>query len=253
MSDRARARTTGTSPPMERHSLHPLRRIRNVLLDVDGTLVDSNEQHVHAWKDAFQSHGRLVTVEQIRAQIGKGGDQLVPAILPQAEGEERASIAAWHDEIFASHFLERIPAFPGATDFVRYLHEAGYEVVLASSAKRREVEHYIRLLDIESCLTAITTADDVSKSKPAPDIFDAALGKLHSPSPEASCAVGDTPYDLIAASACKMPSIALLSGGFSAAVLKQERPRAIYADILSLWQACVPGSEANPTDRGAGR
>jgi phosphoglycolate phosphatase-like HAD superfamily hydrolase len=207
------------------------RDARCVLLDIDGTLVDSNEFHVKAWLQAFQRFDHAISDAAIREQIGKGGDQLVPTLLPHVPDEDRDAIASAHDEIFRSQYLDEVRAFDKASDFVACLHRRGIRVVLASSAKRAEVDHYIELLDIENLLTASTSADDVERSKPAGDLFATALSKVDGAGPAEALAIGDTPYDVIAAAKCGIATLAVLSGGFSATVLRSAGAHAIYSGV----------------------
>jgi phosphoglycolate phosphatase-like HAD superfamily hydrolase len=202
-----------------------------VLLDIDGTLVDSNDFHVRAWERAFERCGHAVSASAIREQIGKGGDQLVPALLPQVTPEESESIAGAHDEIFQSEYLDEVRPFERATDLVAHLHEAGIKVVLASSSKRVEVDHYIQLLQLEKLIDASTCADDVENSKPAGDLFAAALKKIGSVTPAQARVIGDTPYDAIAAAKCGVETIAVLSGGFAEPALRSAGARMIYRDV----------------------
>jgi HAD superfamily hydrolase (TIGR01509 family) len=216
--------------------------VQCVLLDIDGTLVDSNEYHVKAWDEAFRRHGHAVALDAIREQIGKGGDQLIPALIPQVGAADTKALASAHDEIFRSRYLEQVRAFDRATDFVACLHDRGIKVVLASSAKRKELDHYIQLLDIEQLLEASTSADDVERSKPAGDIFAAALSKVDSAKPAQALAIGDTPYDVTAAARCNIQTLAVLSGGFSEAVLRSSGAIAIYASVGEVLAAIESGS-----------
>jgi phosphoglycolate phosphatase-like HAD superfamily hydrolase len=212
-----------------------------VLLDIDGTLVDSNEYHVKAWDEAFRRHGYDVAPGAIREQIGKGGDQLVPALLPQLSDAESEAIGGAHDEIFRSRYLEKVRAFDGAHDFVACLHGRALKVVLASSAKRKELDHYIQLLNIDNLLEASTSADDVEKSKPAGDIFAAALSKIDSAKPAQALAIGDTPYDVIAAAKCGVATLAVLTGGFSETALRSAGASAVYASVSEVLAAIESG------------
>ncbi len=217
--------------------------VRAVLLDIDGTLVDSNEYHVKAWEEAFRRCGHMVATHAIRQQIGKGADQLIPTLLPNATAEERKAIAEAHDEVFQGRYLDKVQAFVDASEFVARLHDAGVKVVLASSAKRSEVDHYIRLLDIGDCLEASTCADDVSQSKPAGDIFAAALKKVSPVRAGDALVIGDTPYDVIAATKCSVPALGVLSGGFSGSLLRSAGAIAIYSGVSELLETIGPCRE----------
>jgi membrane protein len=213
-----------------------------VLLDIDGTLVDSNEFHVVAWHRAFQEARIPVAPELIRKQIGKGADMLIPALAPDLPQKTREAIATRHGEIFKKEFLPRVEAFPDAHDLVAALHRSGREVVLASSADQAEVDHYVQLLDVKDLLRATTSSDDVEKSKPAGDIFASALQQTSSKAPNRTIAIGDTPYDAIAAAKCGIRTIALRSGGFTDDELLAGRPIAIYEDVSDLLD-CLGESE----------
>jgi HAD superfamily hydrolase (TIGR01509 family) len=207
------------------------RGVRCVLLDIDGTLVDSNELHVKAWERAFERHGHAIDANAIREQIGKGGDQLVPALLPDVSSSDSENLSGAHDEIFQSEYLAQVRPFERARDFVAHLHDRGIGVVLASSSKRVDVDHYAQLLQIEDLLHASTCADDVEESKPAGDLFAAALKKVESATPTQALAIGDTPYDVIAATKCGIGTLAVLSGGFSEAVLRSAGAKMIFKDV----------------------
>ena len=224
--------------------------VRCVLLDIDGTLVDSNEFHVKAWDHAFQRFGHAVTQTAIREQIGKGADQLIPALLSDVPAAEIETIAQTHDEIFRERYLDQVCAFDKASELVACLHRRGLKVVLASSAKRVEVDHYIKLLNIDKLLKASTSADDVERSKPAGDLFAAALEKVDSATPAQALAIGDTPYDVIAAAKCGIATLAVLSGGFAEAVLRSAGACAIYSgvdEVLIANGLCSEGNSASTT------
>jgi membrane protein len=213
-----------------------------VLLDIDGTLVDSNEFHVIAWHRAFQEANTRVAPELIQKQIGKGADMLIPALAPDLPQTTREAIAKRHGEIFKTEFLPQVEAFPSAHDLIAVLHRSGREVVLASSADQAEVDHYVQLLDVKDLLRATTSADDVENSKPAGDIFASALQKTSSKAPDRAIAIGDTPYDAIAAAKCGIRTIAVRSGGFTDDELLAGRPIALYEDVSDLFDS-LPGSE----------
>jgi HAD superfamily hydrolase (TIGR01509 family) len=213
-----------------------------VLLDIDGTLVDSNEFHVAAWHRAFKEAHISIAPELIRKQIGKGADMLIPALAPDLPENTRKAIAKRHGEIFKTEFLPRVKAFPNAHDLIGALHRSGRELILASSADQAEVDHYIQLLGIGELLRATTSADDVERSKPAGDIFSSALQKTSTKEPANAIAIGDTPYDVIAAAKCGVRTIALRSGGFTDDELLSSEPIAIYEDVSDLYD-CLPASE----------
>lgn len=207
--------------------------VQAVLFDIDGTLVDSNEAHVTSWGFAFQEEGRPQELDDIRGQIGKGGDLLVPALLPDSEEALRKRIADRHGERFKDLYLDHVRAFDGARAIVERVHAAGIKVVLASSAKQDELDHYVELLGIEQYLAATTSSDDVDASKPEPDIFGTALQKVGI-EPADAMVVGDTPYDVEAALRAGVPAVGLTSGPFSEERLRDAGAIAVYAGIADL-------------------
>jgi len=211
-------------------------KIRAVLFDVDGTLVDSNEAHVDAWAVAFRQAGHPQEVEDIRLQIGKGGDLLVPALLPQATETQRKAIAEAHEGHFKSAYLPHIKPFPGARDLLARVKTSGRKIVLASSAKKEEVDHYVGLLEAEDLIDAVTSADDVVESKPEPDIFGSALDKIGVEA-DAAITVGDTIYDVEAARRIGIATIGLTSGPFNRTQLKDAGAVAVFADVADLLSA----------------
>lgn len=209
-------------------------RIRAVLFDIDGTLVDSNDWHVRAWDEAFRAGGYHFDPDTIHAQIGKGTDMLVPALLPEANDDLVEKLGEAHGAIFKSRYLERVRAFPQARDLLLRTHEAGKKVVLASSASKAELDYYLAFLDIRDIVSASTSADDVQNSKPAPDIFGVALKKVAPVKPEDALVVGDTPYDVEAAAKCGLKTVAVRSGRFAEGMLHEAGAIAIYDDVAAL-------------------
>jgi membrane protein len=211
-----------------------------VFLDIDGTLVDSNEYHVKAWEQALRVAGLAVPAMLIRKEIGKGADQLIPALAPDLPAADRQPISDAHDEIFRTEYLPRVRPYPDATELVTEFHDAGIRVVLASSAKQKEVDHYVQLLGIDGLLAATTSADDVKRSKPAGDIFAAALKKVSPIARDRTLAIGDTPYDAISAGACDVRCVGVLTGGFSSVELLGAGMLEIYpsvSELLNEWRS----------------
>jgi phosphoglycolate phosphatase-like HAD superfamily hydrolase len=211
-------------------------RLRAILFDLDGTLVDTNDLHVEAWDRAFRDHGHAFTREQIHGQVGKGGDNLVPSLVPDASEEEQGAIDRRHGEIYKGELMPTARPFPRASDLLRHTKDEGLKVVLASSAGGEEVDHYVELLG-KDLISFTTGKDDVEASKPCPDIFEAAL-KKGGLKPEEAIVIGDTPYDVLAAKRAGVECIAVLSGGFSEEELRAAGAVAIYrdaADILAHW------------------
>jgi membrane protein len=193
--------------------------IRAVLFDLDGTLVDSNDLHLDAWDIVFREAGIEVDRDAIRGQIGKGGDLLVPTLAPGLDEDAQEKLADRHGAVFKERFLATVRAFPDAAALVRRVHASGARVVLASSASGEELDHYVDLLGIGELVAATTTSDDVETTKPAPDIFAVAIGKLDGIDAAEAIVIGDTPYDIEAAGKAGMRAIAVRSGGFDDAAL----------------------------------
>lgn len=206
---------------------------RAILFDVDGTLVDSNDAHVEAWRQAFAGEGHFFSRAEIHAQVGKGGDNLVPSLLPHLDQQSQERLAHAEGEIYKRDFLPGIQPFPGAKKVLKALAGRGHTLVLASSASQSELDHYVDLLDLDGLLSGTTSKDDVGSSKPCPDIFESALLLTGLPA-ESAVVIGDTPYDIIAARRAGIDAIAVLSGGFDEADLRECGPLAIYADVVEL-------------------
>ena len=208
--------------------------IAAILFDLDGTLVDSNELHVDAWIEVFHQAGHTeITAEIVRGQIGKGGDNLVPTLLPHLSEDEQEALSKQNGDLFKARYLDQVRPFPHARDLLARAHEDGRKIVLASSAGGEELDHYIDLLDIRELVEATTSKDDVENSKPDPDIFATALQKTGVPADQAMV-VGDTPYDIEAAAKCGIRTVALRSGGFSAAALREAGAVALYEDVAAV-------------------
>jgi HAD superfamily hydrolase (TIGR01509 family) len=215
------------------------------IFDVDGTLVDSNELHVDSWDRAFRRFGKQFSRDQLRAQIGKGSDQYLPEFLSPSEIESFGKeLDEYRSAVFHVEYLPFVQPFPQARELIKRLREDGNQIILATSGKEQETSYYVeRLLGIEPFIEGFTSADDAAHSKPAPDIFKAALEKLDDISPANTISVGDTRFDIEAASKAGLSTIALLCGGSSEMVLRQAGAVAIYrdpADLLAQYER-LPG------------
>ena len=208
--------------------------IKAVLFDIDGTLVDSNEEHITAWQTAFATIGKRFDRTVIHDQIGKGTDMLVPTLLPELDEDSGEALGEVHGRAFKTDYLDAIEAFPNARDLLAHVHGAGQQVVFASSASKEELDHYISLLDAHELVTATTSSDNVARTKPAPDIFAIALEKLAPLSADEVVVVGDTPYDIEAAAKCGIAAIGLRSGRFSDDTLRGAGAVAHYDDVAHL-------------------
>jgi HAD superfamily hydrolase (TIGR01549 family) len=196
------------------------------ILDIDGTLVDTNYQHAIAWYRAFREHGVTLPVWRLHRAIGMGGDQLVGALAGEDFEEEHGDAVRDSEKERYSELIEEVAPLPGAVDLINRLAEMGHQVVLASSAKSDEAEHYVDLLDVRDVATAWTTSADVEHTKPAPDLVQSALKKAD----EADGAVmlGDSVYDCEAAGRADVPAIGVLTGGFSREELTEAGAKGVY-------------------------
>jgi HAD superfamily hydrolase (TIGR01549 family) len=204
---------------------------RGVIFDIDGTLVDTNYQHALAWYMAFRQHDLTLPIWQIHRHVGMGGDQLVVAVADeQVEKEHGDSIRAAHDVLYLAS-IQTTSVFAGARPLLVDLRERGWRIVLASSAKPQEVDHYLDLLDARPLVDGWTTSADVERTKPKPDLVQAAMERLGTAE---SVMVGDTPWDVEAASKAGVATIAVLSGGFSRAELEDAGAAAVFESIAEL-------------------
>lgn len=195
--------------------------IQTVIFDVDGTLVDSVDLHAHAWQDAFREYGKEIPFEDVRFQIGKGGDQLMPVFLTKEEIAERGEeLAERRGAIFKERYMPRVTVFPKVRELFERLLADGKTIALASSAKGDELAEYKQIANIADLIETETSKDDAEKSKPYPDIFAAALAKLGDPAVEETLVVGDTPYDIEAATKLRLGTVGLLCGGFPEETLR---------------------------------
>jgi HAD superfamily hydrolase (TIGR01549 family) len=220
--------------------------IKAVIFDIDGTLVDSVDFHAKAWQRTFERFGREVAFEEVRQQIGKGGDQLLPVFFSRAElddyGEE---LEKYRGELYKREYLPRVLAFPRVRELFERIRDDGKRIALASSAKEDELGAYKKIARIEDLVEEETSADDADKSKPHPDIFQATLARLGDVEPADTVVVGDTPYDAEAAMKANLPTIGVLCGGFPEDQLRAAGCVRIYRDPADLlanydqWRAEV--------------
>ena len=203
-------------------------RPRAVLFDVDGTLVDTNDLHAVAWRQAFLHFGLDRPVDEIRWQVGKGGDNLLPTLFPDLSEEQIEEIDAFRGELFKRDFLPRTVPFPGVRALFERLAQDGSKIVLASSAGKEEVHYHLGLLGVEDLVTAATSRDEVESSKPCPDIFEAALAKVAPLGSEEVAVVGDSPWDVRAAAKLGLRTVGFRSGGFPDEALTREGACELY-------------------------
>lgn len=170
-----------------------------IIFDIDGTLIDSVDLHALAWHEAFQQFGHDVSFEAARSQIGAGGDKLLPVFLTDEQVRDHGkAMEAWRSEHFKSRYLPMVRSFSAVPDLMHALRKRGLKVAIASSAKKEELEIYLRVAEIAGLVDVKISSEDVNKSKPAPDVFEVAVQKLEV-APADAVAVGDAPYDAQAA------------------------------------------------------
>lgn len=188
--------------------------ITSVLLDLDGTLVDSNDAHAMSWMEALRAYSISVTFPQVREKIGMGADQLLPSIGIFPENPHAHEIQAKRGEIFRSRYLPSVRPFPGAKELVEHLMGQGFKLIVASSSGQRDLEEILGQTGLADLLRNSTSAQDAHHSKPEPDIIRAALQKVHATAREALM-IGDTPYDIYSARRAGVDTIAFTCGGSS--------------------------------------
>jgi HAD superfamily hydrolase (TIGR01549 family) len=219
-----------------------------VISDVDGTLVDSVDLHAKAWQVAFEKFDREVSFQAIRRQIGKGADQLLPVFFSADElrrfGRE---LDEYRSELFRAEYLPQVRPFPKVRELFERMRSDGKMIVLASSAKADELDRYKRLARIDDLIEADASSGDAEKSKPHPDIFDAALKKLGVSELARVIVIGDTPHDAEAAANAKIRMIGMLSGGWSEKRLRQVGCVEIYrhpADLLARYDQSLLSNDS---------
>ena len=201
------------------------------ILDVDGTLVDTNYHHTLAWYRAFRQHGVLVPAWRIHHRIGMGGDQIVADLAgDEAEREHGGDIRAAEKALYLQ-MIEEVEAMSGARELIEELGHRGHRVVLASSAKEHEVDHYLDLLDARELVAGWTTSADVEATKPAPDLVQAALGRAEG---DGAVLVGDSTWDCRAAERAGIPSVGVVTGGFSREELTRAGAAMVFESLDDL-------------------
>lgn len=207
-----------------------------LIFDIDGTLLDSVDLHAQAWQEAFSHFGQEIPVAEIRTQIGKGGDQLLPVFLGpdqiQAVGK---LIEQFRGDLFKRKYLPRVKAFPAVRALFEKAIATGQRVALASSAKGDEIEQYERIAGIEDLVHTEVSSSDAEKSKPHPDIFEAALERLGKGFDRSEVVViGDSPYDAEAARRASLQCVGVRCGGFPEESLRQAGCSVLYDDPADL-------------------
>jgi HAD superfamily hydrolase (TIGR01509 family) len=210
----------------------PLTHYRAVILDMDGTLLDSNAAHVHAWVEALRDHGREVSEKDIWPWVGMGGDNLLPAAVKiSKQSPEGKAIAERRGEIFRSKYLPHLKPFPQVRPLLERMKADGLRLAVATSSPEDEVKKAIAIVGIGDLLEDATSASDAARSKPDPDVVQAALDRLKLKAGEVLM-LGDTPYDIQAAGKVGIGVLAFRCGGFGDGDLKDAL--AIYDDAADL-------------------
>lgn len=204
-----------------------------VLLDVDGTLVDTNYQHALAWYRAFREHGIVLPVWRVHRHIGMGGDQLVEALTDAGTERRLGDRIRERESERYGEMIGEVETMEGASELLRDLRERGHSAILASSAKPEEIEHYVDLLGARELADGWTSAGDVQATKPDPDLVHAALERAGA-QPDQAVMIGDSPWDARAAQRAGVPTVAVMTGGFSREELCQAGAVAVYESVAEL-------------------
>jgi HAD superfamily hydrolase (TIGR01509 family) len=206
---------------------------RTAVLDIDGTLVDTNYHHAIAWYRAFRRHGIVLPLWRIHRHIGMGGDQLVEALAgARVERELGDAIRDTEKEQYMG-LIDEVEPLPGARDLLVELKQRGHALVMASSAKPDEVEHYLKLLDAKELADDWTTWADVQATKPAPDLVRVAIDKSGQ---DSAVLVGDSIWDAKAAGRIGVPTIGVLTGGFSEQELRDAGVMSVFESVEHLLE-----------------
>lgn len=207
-----------------------------VIFDIDGTLLDSVDLHAQAWKEAFEHFGYNFPLPEIRRQIGKGGDQLLPVFLsPQEIKEKGNAIQEFRGSLFKKKYLSQVKPFPGVRELFLKIKGQGQQLAVASSAKGDELKVFEQIARIDDLVEVETSSADAERSKPHPDIFEAALDRLNANDRrDHVVVVGDSPHDAEAAAKAGLRTIGVLCGGFPESDLRQAGCSAIFAGPADL-------------------
>lgn len=220
--------------------------LEGVILDVDGTLVLSNDAHANTWVEAFAAYDLEVPFEKVKPLMGMGGDQLIPKVVPELNDEEGTgkAVAKLRKELLFDKYIPQITAANGSRNLILKMQKSGLHLVVASSASSEELEIMLKIAQVDDLLSEVTTSDDAEASKPAPDIVEAALNKGQM-TPEKVVMLGDSPYDIESAGKAGVAVIALRCGGFSDEQLSGAI--AIYndpEDLLQHYDSSILGANA---------
>ena len=201
------------------------------IIDIDGTLVDTNYHHAIAWYRAFRAHGFLVQLWRIHRHIGMGGDQLVASLVGEEADKQHGDGIRDAEKQAYTELIDEVAALEGARDLLLELKEREHTIILASSAKADEVDHYLDLLVARELADGWTTSADVERTKPKPDLVVAAMEKAGG---DDAVMIGDSVWDCEAAKRAKVPAIGVLSGGFSREELEEAGAKTVFESIAEL-------------------
>lgn len=218
------------------------------ILDIDGTLVDTNYHHAVAWYRAFRQQGLVLPLWRIHRHIGMGGDQLVPALAGQGFDERHGDDVRGAEKALYGAMIEEVEPLEGARGLIEDLKGGGHTVVLASSAKQDEVDHYLTLLDARELADGWTTSADVEATKPEPDLIQAAMDKAQA---RDGVMIGDSTWDCEAAKRAGLKTIGVLTGGFSEEELREAGAAAVFRSMPDLREHLdeTPLGTAQPVRR----
>jgi len=226
--------------------------VKAVIFDIDGTLIDSVDAHAASWSEAFRHFGFTVEKSAVRQKIGMGADFLLRDFL-DSETIARCGrdLESFRAELFKTKYLSSVQGFPGVRALFQHIRRQGQMIVLASSCKQEELDPYLRIAGVGHLVDVATTSDDAERSKPCPDIFQAALERISPIGPDEAVVVGDSPYDAQAARKAKITAVGVLCGGFGEEQLRQAGCTAVYqdpADLLRNYQRSPLARELFMTD-----
>jgi HAD superfamily hydrolase (TIGR01509 family) len=209
--------------------------LQAVLFDVDGTLIDSVDFHAESWQRTFREFGKEVGFSAIRHQIGKGSDLLLRVFWTDGDLQRlEEPMSRYRSELFAREYMPRIRPFPAVRDLFVRIRDDGQRIILASSADEDQLRRFAEIAGIADLLDENVSSGEVERSKPYPDIFEAALAKAGTRDPHDVVAVGDTPYDALAAGKAGIRTVGVLCGGFPEDELRRAGCIAIYRDPQDL-------------------
>jgi phosphoglycolate phosphatase-like HAD superfamily hydrolase len=213
---------------------------RGIILDIDGTLIDSNDAHASAWVDAGRELGHPMEWDEVRPLIGMGGDRVMPRVAGvELDSPEGRRLHARRGEIFRGRYLPEIGPVPGARALVQRLRDDGFDVVVATSASAEDLRGLLDAAGVADLIRTSTTASDADASKPAPDIVEGAIARANAPR-EGLLMIGDTPYDVEAARRARVPILGVRSGGWDATDL--DGAEAVYdhlEDVLDHYVEAI--------------